>query len=115
MPSVSLIFKLCNLCHTEYWQIKKKPLLASTFEETKYYKIHCNYPLLMFSLNTCITSTNIKNGINIDLDSIKKSNAKYEYNSLKYSIIDELNEKYVNRHKIFTKDSKKDLWEQPIM
>lgn len=52
--------------------------------------LHYTYPFLMFSLNRWVTSMNVKDVINIDLDSITKGKAK-QSNCLKYSIIDKLN------------------------
>lgn len=52
--------------------------------------LHYTYPFLKFSLNRWVTSMNVKDVINIDLDSITKGKAK-QSNCLKYTIIDKLN------------------------
>ncbi|CAK1602214.1 unnamed protein product [Parnassius mnemosyne] len=77
-----------------------------TLEQVNNSNLYSSDPLDMFSLNTWVSSINIKTVIKEDLDCIKSAKRCQEINSLKSNVINELNVKYFGWHKLFCNGSK---------
>lgn len=103
--TVNLILELSNLCHTSYWQKKKKPLLVRIHNDIKNLSIVSSDILKMFTLEIWTTSIQ-KNVIKIELESLRGAKCNVNQNVLLNDVVVELNTTYYGWHKIYTDGSK---------
>lgn len=83
------ISELSSFSHHRYWSNKKKPLLATTFDEVGQLQINSADILKMFSLDTWRSAIQIKMVMKTDLECIKQQKQYYNPNVLVHEVISE--------------------------
>lgn len=104
--TVKYLSELALHLHNNFWSRKKKPLLADAFIETGSENIASAVPLENFSLDTWMSSIDIKKFIKPNIDCISEAKCTYEVNHLKNIVLQELNLKYDGWHSVYTDGSK---------
>lgn len=104
--SVNTISELSSLCNNSYWASKKKPLLATSYNELKQLQISSLIVPKIFSLDVWVSAIQVKKAVKCELYCIKHSHSYYDNNLMLNEVISELASKYTGHCKIFTDGSK---------